>query len=694
MASRSERSSPAARPSGVSRRAVMATAVGAATAVALPVWPDTAAYAAGTATADAPVLETHPATEPSGTHVRAVGGTNVVFQYGVVLPALDGWRIREPTRDYLPLDGRWRFRFDPDNVGSGQEWQSPDLDDSAWGRVPVPGAWDLLDTHGFASEQGDAFGRGTAFDDGYAWYRTAVHVPASWRGRHVRLNFLAVGYSADVWLDGVHLGRHEGANSPFSLPVPSALRPGARQTIVVRVFRRASYTQYTGTGAQPVTDSYEIPYKPVDYWPYAGITRSAWLEAVPEVTIAKLLAVGVGGTFQARVVLENHGTTDYEGHLTVDPGRGSGARAVTVTTRIPAGSVSVVPVSIPVPDAPRWSPGSPRLLTARAGLTTTEPGGRGRRTDTLSTNYGVRDLSVGQAQLRLDGKPLFLKGTNWHEETAAHGRAITPREYDTELGHLLDLGANFMRNCVYNRHPYVYDWADRHGVMVMDDNDTMWLNTAQEKLQTETYGLARALALTMAWTQHNHPSVILWGLQNESEIDPGGAPVYRGWLADLKAAVRSVDLTARPVTWASSTSNDPAFDLADVIGFNEYFGYFYGKDADLGTTLDAIHAKYPDKPILITENGTWSEAGRRGPETTPGTEEWQAASFRTHWDQTARRSAFVAGYTFWVLKDYKERAGYNQDHNGISVMGMLTFAEERPKLASRAFQQAVNPRNV
>lgn len=245
---------------------------------------------------------------------------------------------------------------------------------------------------------------------------------------------------------------------------------------------------------------------------------------------------------------------------------------------------------------------------------------------------------------------------------------------------------------MYNRHPYAYDWADRHGVLVMDDIDTMWLNTAQQKLQTERYGLARALALTMAWTQHNHPSVILWCLQNESEIDGGGAPVYRAWLADLKAAVRAVDLTARPVTWASHTSNDPAFDLADVVGFNEYFGYFYGRDTDLGPTLDAVHARYPDKPILITENGTWSIAGTHGPGTTQGTEEWQAAGLRSHWSQAAQRAAFVAGYTYWVLKDYKQRAGYNQAYNGVSVMGVRTFDGQRTKLAYRAFQEAVNPR--
>jgi beta-glucuronidase len=673
-----------------SRRTVV-TALGAAAFVALPAWPETARAADGTAAAAAngPILDSHPATEPSGTHVRDVGGTNVVFQYGTVLPAFDGWRTHEPTRDYLSLDKRWRFRFDLADQGLGEGWQSPHHDDRAWDLIDVPAAWDLLDTPGFGSESAP-FGKGTAFTDGYAWYRTTVDVPASWRARHVRIAFLAAGYSAEVWVDGTHLGKHEGANSPFALSVEGALRPGARQTIAVRVFRRASYTDYTASTPQPVTDEYEVPYKPVDYWPYAGLTRSAWIEAVPQVTIAKLLVSAANGRLEARAVVENHGAFDFEGRLTLDPGRGSGGRPAVIAARIAARSAGVVRVVLCVPGAPRWSPASPHTLTARATLTA----GRhpGPRVDTLSTVYGMRELTVGDAQLRLNGNPLFLKGLNWHEETAAHGRAMMPAEYDRELGHITALSANFIRNCVYNRHPYVYDWADAHGVLVMDDIDTMWLNTAQEKLQTERYGLARALALTMAWNQHNHPSVILWGLQNESEIDADGAPVYRAWLADLKAAVKAVDLTARPVTWASNTSNDPAFDLADVIGFNEYFGYFYGKDADLGPSLDAVHAKYPDKPILITENGTWSQAGSHGPSTTQGTEEWQAASFTAHWAQVAARSEFVAGFTYWVLKDYKQRAGYNQAYNGISVMGLVTFAEERPKLVYDTFRKAANPR--
>ncbi|MEU4385034.1 glycoside hydrolase family 2 TIM barrel-domain containing protein [Promicromonospora sp. NPDC023805] len=225
---------------------------------------------------------------------------------------------------------------------------------------------------------------------------------------------------------------------------------------------------------------------------------------------------------------------------------------------------------------------------------------------------------------------------------------------------------------------------------MMDDTDNMWLNTDQQRLQTESYGLSRAMAATTAWNQHNHPSVILWGLQNESEIDPGGAPVYRAWLQDMKDAITAVDLQDRPVTWASSTTNDPAFELADVIGFNEYFGYFYGDNEDLGPAIDGVHSRHPDKPILITENGSWSYLGRRGSTEEAGTEDWQAANLDSHWRQASARP-FVAGYTHWVLKDYKQRLGYNMDLNGISVMGLLGWDSETRRLAYDVYRDAQLP---
>ena len=129
-----------------------------------------------------------------------------------------------------------------------------------------------------------------------------------------------------------------------------------------------------------------------------------------------------------------------------------------------------------------------------------------------------------------------------------------------------------------------------------------------------------------------------------------------------------------------------------MIGFNEYFGYFYGASSDLGPAIDAVHAAHPDKPILLTENGTWAIAGHHGSAAEQGTEEWQSAYLQDHWTQVVARSEYAAGYTLWVLKDYKERAGYNQAYNGVSVMGLLTFDTETPKLAYQTFRDLPMPR--
>lgn len=169
-----------------------------------------------------------PANRPARTHVRDVGGTNVVCAYGAVIPSLDGWRTREQHRGYLNLDGSWRFAFDPRDIGLDHGWQRSDFDDRHWGTIGIPSAWDLHHTPGLGTLDGTDFGTGSAFNDGYAWYRRTLQLDHHRRDRHLRLNFLAVGYSADVWLDGIHLGAHEGASSPFSLPIPARIRAVGR----------------------------------------------------------------------------------------------------------------------------------------------------------------------------------------------------------------------------------------------------------------------------------------------------------------------------------------------------------------------------------------------------------------------------------------------------------------------------------
>jgi len=147
--------------------------------------------------------------------------------------------------------------------------------------------------------------------------------------RHLRLNFRAVGYSADVWLDGIHLGKHEGANTPFSLPITDSIRPDRLHTLAVRMFLRTSHTSYSPL-CQPVTDDFEIPYKPVEYWSYAGIMRSVWLESVAPTLLSKVLITTADGQLDARILFENHGHADFTGNVQLDPSSESTAETMSI----------------------------------------------------------------------------------------------------------------------------------------------------------------------------------------------------------------------------------------------------------------------------------------------------------------------------------------------------------------------------
>ena len=637
---------------------------------------------AAPATADPSVagyVSPHGDHEPSRTEIRVIDGVNVVHRYGRPAPSIDVWAHRRQPRQYLDLDGTWRLAFDADNGGLGRGWHRPSFDDSGWRAAPVPLPWDLVDQPGFGGYDGTGYGTGTAFVDGYAWYRRKFRVPGQWADDVVRLHFLGVSYTAWVYVDGDLVGRHDGGHTPFTLHL-GRLAPGTEHTLAVRVWRRPTYPDYGLPVPPAISDDREVPYTAVDYWPYAGITRSVFLEASSAVSVSKLLTATRGTRLTVHAVVVNESGAPARRTLVLSPGAGCLPERRDI--QIDAGSTRVVTVEFDAGDAPRWSSDSPVTHELVAEL---HQGAD--LTDALSTPYGIREVTVADGRVLVDGRAQFFKAMNWHEETAAHGASMTIAEYDAELAGMAAIGVNLIRNSVYTRHPYTYDWADRHGMMILDDCDNMWLNRPQQQLQTESYGQSRAVATMMAWHQVNHPSVLMWSLQNESEVDN---VTYRAWLTDMKAAVKAADPQQRPVTWASATSQDPVFDVADVVGFNEYFGYFYGTDEDLGPTLDAVAAAHPGKPILITENGTWALPDNHGGADVQGTEEWQAESFRRHWAQVVTRDQ-VCGYTFWVYKDYKQRRGYNYEYNGISVMGLLDFTDERPKLVRDAFRQAVVP---
>ncbi|NLG81434.1 MAG: beta-galactosidase [Bacilli bacterium] len=615
--------------------------------------------------------------EPMETHTKNIDGINVLFQYDKVVPSFDTYKFNEPTRKYLSLDGEWKFNFDLENRGLEGKYYAVDFDDSTWQSVMVPHCIDTMEKHYFQSFSQADYGKGPGFFDGFAWYRKHITLNNTWNNKVITLKFLGAYYSAWIFVNGEYVAVHEGGHTPFSIDITDYVHEGDN-LIAVRILRDKWYDDYLAQKPQPITHRTHIVHSPVDLWPYGGLTRNVYLEGTEKVYISKILVNARDKKLEIKVIATND--TEEERHIkvSINPGEGTNGILQEHEVVIRPKSVRVISDLIDIPNAELWELDNPRLYEARATLD---------NGDSLSSKYGMRTFRTCDTKLLLNDKAIFLKGLNWHEETFENGRAMTKKEYDRELSLMQESGAIFLRNCVYNRHPYAYEYCDSHGLLMLDDIDHFWITCEMQKFQLEEYGLSRALALKMAWNNMNHPSVVMWCVQNECDMSK--PDIFRAWVYDLVNAIRSIDIQNRPITQAQQSIRwaDPSLDICDVIGVNEYLGTHHetDKEHELALRLERLHMQYPHKPILITENGAWSIKDHEE------TEKWHIERFNAHYEQVLSVSEFVVGYVMWVFKDYKTRHPYARKNNGVSGMGIVTFDKLEKKKIFDVYKNAKVP---
>jgi beta-glucuronidase len=170
------------------------------------------------------------------------------------------------------------------------------------------------------------------------------------------------------------------------------------------------------------------------------------------------------------------------------------------------------------------------------------------------------------------------------------------------------------------------------------------------------------LAATIRRDQ-NHPSVVTWSIGNELPASPGwGQAAY---IREAVALAHRLDPT-RPVALAfagfPSKNYIRAYAPLDILGMNDYFGWFAGdtgqliNSAALGPYLDRLRGLYPNKALLVTEFG--AEGDRPGPADEKGTYDFQTDFMRFHLQTYARRP-WLSGAIAWILQDFKVRPGWS-----------------------------------
>ncbi len=565
-------------------------------------------------------------------------------------------------RQSIDLSGFWDFRFDPDEAGEVAGWPNG----FPGGRpIAVPASWN------------DQFEEWRD-DLGLAWYQIRFDLPWSWEQRQVRLRFNSVNYLAEVWLNGVHLGQHEGGHLPFEFDVtPHVRREG--NVLVVRVEGKLAPDRVPPGNVPPdpldTFASSSYPPGSFDFFPFCGIQRPVLLYATPHDAITDLTVV--------TEIVEDRGLVRVRLDRTAgDPAtarfalRGHGVEALA---ELPAAGDTVEAV-LTVPDAALWSPEAPNLYELTVELVR-----GGAAFDRYTLPIGIRTIAIAGDALLLNGRPIVLKGFGRHEDFPVAGRGLVPAVIVKDYALMQWVGANSFRTTHYPYSDQMMDLADRLGFLVIDETPAVGLFFHEE-------GLARRLALCRQYTQEliardkNHPSVVMWSLANEPHSQ---RPAAKAFFRELYDLTKSLDPT-RPVTVVSYLGAlEEAFEFCDVVCLNRYYGWYTEGGrldhgiAKLSAELDALHAQYP-KPLLLTEFGADTIPGCHAQPPEMFSEEYQAEML-TRYIEVLNSKPYVVGQHVWNLCDFKTGQAVHR-MGGMNYKGVFT-RDRRPKLAAHRLRE-------
>ena len=335
----------------------------------------------------------------------------------------------------------------------------------------------------------------------------------------------------------------------------------------------------------------------------------------------------------------------------------AGERIVMDPQTVAAKATRELTETIEIEKPKLWQPGSPTLydLTVAAYL-------EGERKSAYRVTFGVKKLEVKGGRLLLNGKRLNLRGASIHEDDRVEGGALSQNTRRLLVNRLRNLRATVTRSH-YPLHPAFLEMFDKLGILY-------WVDAPVYQVPNTVFGrvlpAAERAALLTVRNNMNHASILTWSLANEpagnrSELGIFSSPLQT-YIRDASTAVREMDDTHLIGIDRQSRVGEPltdsSFQYLDVLGVNEYFGWYDSYKADLvrpATTLselpvylDDLHAANPELPLVITEFG--AEGSRSGPVEQPGTYEYQRKFVADHIAVHASKP-YVYGSIHWALRD-------------------------------------------
>lgn len=418
------------------------------------------------------------------------------------------------------LNGKWQFRFDPKDEGRNAGWSAPDAQGFDQ-TIVVPFPW-----------ESELSGIQKPEYKGVAWYRRSFRVPADFpKGQHVWLRFGAVDWRADVWVNGQPVATHEGGYSPFEADVTEAVKPDAENVVTVRVDDPTDPSLPTG--------------KQVGWYTHtSGIWQTVWIEARPRGHVGDFTVKTTLEPAEAHYEISFQGLPRGKSTLTIRSDDESIKPVETAVERTGTDAAQTAKVTVPVKLPRYWSPEDPYLYNVTIELKA--PDGQ---TDSVQSYFGLRTIARGKygdapyERLLLNGKPIYLRAA-LDQSFNPKGVYTAPDDEFLKRDILIAkaFGLNGLRIHIKPDEPRRLYWADKLGMLILEDMPNTWEQNAKARKAWE------ATMREVVARDKNHPAIIAWVAFNET-WGLGSPPEYKAnkdtqaWVSAMVDAVRTLDPT-------------------------------------------------------------------------------------------------------------------------------------------------------
>ncbi|KAM0713967.1 hypothetical protein Q7P37_010930 [Cladosporium fusiforme] len=584
---------------------------------------------------------------------------------------------RTSSRELMNLDGLWRFAIASNSSDTSEPWKGP-LPKGL--ECPVPASYN------------DIFVNNPEIHDhvGWAYYQRDVTVPKSWSRERYFVRVESATHEGSIYVNNELLAEHVGGYTPFEADVTDYIAAGEKFRLTIGVNNElthetippGSITTAKNTGKRVQTYQH-------DFYNYAGLHRSVWLYSVPREYIRDITVVtdveGNAGLINYNIDVSGNTTGKIEIAILDEDG-------IVVSNATGAqGTARIESVKL-------WQPGAAYLYDLQANILDSN----GNVVDAYSVAIGVRTIEVSGTKFLINGKPFYFTGFGRHQDTNVRGKGHDQAYMVHDFELMKWMGANSFRTSHYPYAEEVMEFADRNGIIVIDETPAVGLNIAlmgvsasgestatwsEDAINNNTREAHKQAIRELIHRDKNHASVVMWSIANEPASAEDGAREYFEPLAEL---TRELDST-RPITFANvgsaSFDTDLISDLFDVTCINRYFGWYSETgqldeaEVELEKDIRGWEEKF-NRPIIMSEYGADTIAGLHAVNAVPFSEEFQTEMLDMY-HRVFDRTEAMAGEHVWNFADFQTSLGVRRiDGN---KKGVFT-RDRKPKAAAHALK--------